>query len=246
VANDSSQRAHWSSRFVFILAAVGSAVGLGNIWKFPYIAGVNGGGAFVLIYLLCIAVVGIPIFIAELYIGQQSQKNAVQAFEELTHKKSPWRFVGLLGVVGAALILSFYSVVGGWVLDFGFRALMNEFANLDQNQIKSIMTDLFQDPYEQIFWHFIFMGITVAIVMGGIKKGIERWNKILMPTLFFLLIFLLIKAVMMSGFNESLNFLFSFNASKLTASGILEALGHAFFYAEFGDGHYAHVRQLSE
>ena len=149
-------RFHWSNRLTFIMAAAGSAVGLGNIWKFPYITGENGGGAFVLVYLLCIAVVGLPVFIAELYIGQQSQRNAIQAFDVLHKKGTIWRVAGFLGVISAFMILSFYSVVGGWVLDFTTKSVLNEFIGKSDGQIRGLLTSLFKNPYQQLFWHFAF------------------------------------------------------------------------------------------
>ena len=168
-------RAQWSGQVAFILAAVGSAVGLGNIWKFPYIAGENGGGAFVLVYLVCIAAVGIPIFIAELYIGQQAQCNAVASFE-VTHKKGTlWRAPGWMGVVAAFLILSFYSVVGGWVLDFFFKAVSNQFVGQTDSVIQSYMGDIIGSPGMSIFWHSVFMALVMGIVVMGIKD--ERVGK---------------------------------------------------------------------
>jgi len=229
-------RAQWGSRMAFILAAAGSAVGLGNIWKFPYIAGENGGGAFVLIYLACIAFVGVPIFIAELYIGQNAQKNTVEAFETLHKKGTIWRFPGWLGIASAFLIFSFYSVVGGWVMDFEFRSIMQEFSGKTDQEIQGMLGGLFGNPLRQTLWHLIFMATTVAIVLGGIKKGLERWNKILMPGLFILLILLLGYSVTLKGFFPALEFLFKPDASKLTANGILIAIGHSFFTLSLGMG----------
>lgn len=220
-----TQRAHWSGRLGFILAASGSAIGLGNIWKFPYMAGVNGGGAFVLVYLLCIACVGLPILIAEIYIGRESQKNAVKAFEDLDREKSPWRFAGFLGLISAFLILSFYSVVGGWVLDFEFKSILNQFADQSDETIKGFLDSLFVSPVRLIFWHTIFMAATIGIVGGGISKGIERWSKILMPVLFGLLLILLVRVMFLDGFGEAMTFLFAPDFSKLTWTGVLEAVG---------------------
>jgi len=231
-----SNRVHWSGRLAFVLAAAGSAVGLGNMWKFPYITGTNGGGAFVLIYLLCIAAVGIPIFIAELYIGQQGQKNAVGSFQEVHKKSTPWRSIGWLGLISAFLILSFYSVVGGWVLDFEFRALTGQFLHQSDDQIEATLGALFSDPIRQLFWHMIFMGLVVGIVIGGVKRGLERWNNILMPGLIFMLLALLAYSFTLDGFGKSVRFLFSFDASQLSAAGVLEAVGHAFFTLSLGMG----------
>lgn len=229
-------RAHWSGRLAFILAAAGSAVGLGNMWKFPYIAGTNGGGAFVLLYLLCIAIVGIPIFIAELYIGQAGQKNAVESFEVVHKKKSRWRFIGFLGILSAFLILSFYSVVGGWVLDFLYRSASGDFLVLSDDEISSVLGSLFSNPERQLFWHFVFMGMTIGIVIGGVKNGLERWNNILMPGLIAILLGLVVYSFTLDGFPQSVSFLFSFDTSELSAEGLLEAVGHAFFTLSLGMG----------
>ncbi len=227
--NNQSNRAQWSNAFVFILAAAGSAVGLGNIWKFPYIAGVNGGGAFVLVYLICLAVIALPLFMAELYIGQASQSNAVTAFDVMHKKGSPWKGVGGLAVLTAFLIMAFYSVVGGWVLDFAYRSVINEFATQKGGEISGLLGALFENPYRQVFWHFVFIALTTGVIFSGIRKGLERWNKILMPALILLLLGLLVRALFLSGCGEALDFLFKPDFDKLTAKGVLEAVGHSFF-----------------
>ncbi len=229
-------RSHWSSSFSFFLVAVGSAVGLGNIWKFPYIAGENGGGAFVLIYLLFIALIGLPIFIAELYLGRQAQSNIVHAFNVIEKKKSNWRVIGHMGIISAFVILSFYSVVGGWIIDYFLKALTFSFEAQSTENINSMLNNLFASPVKQISYHFIFMLLTFLIVLGGISKGIERWSKILMPAFFVLLLGLFFYSATTEGFSKSLSFLFSPNFTKLTASGILEAVGHSFFTLSLGMG----------
>ena len=138
-------RVHWSSRIAFVLAAAGSAIGLGNIWKFPYMAGEQGGGAFVLIYLICILIIGVPILIAEMYIGQAGQANAVTSFEKLDKKNSPWNITGYMGLVSAILILSFYSVVGGWILNFEFMSIFNNLTGMTTEQIEGVLPDLFNN-----------------------------------------------------------------------------------------------------
>lgn len=229
-----SNRTHWSGRLAFFLAAVGSAVGLGNIWKFPYITGENGGGAFVIVYLACIAAIGIPIFIAELYIGQKSQKNAVTAFTTLHRPGTPWQAAGWLGIVSAFLILSFYSVVGGWVLDWEFKSILNHFSGKSGDQVDAMLNELFASPIRLLFWHFIFMAMTVGIVIGGIKEGIERWVKILMPALFGILVFLFLWCTQLEGFGKAVEFLFAPDFSKLSGKAIVIALGHAFFTLSLG------------
>ncbi|MBN20145.1 MAG: sodium-dependent transporter [Bdellovibrionaceae bacterium] len=230
------KRAQWGSRLAFILVAAGSAIGLGNIWKFPYVTGQNGGGAFVLVYLACVAVVGLPIMIAELYIGQQSQKNTIDAFEALDKKGTPWRVVGFIGLISAFLIFSFYSVVGGWVFDFVFKAATNQFSSNSETEIKGMLGALFSAPGTQIFWHGMFTLVTGTVVIGGIQNGIEKANKILMPALLGILGFMLIHSMFSSGFGQAMSFLFSPDFSKLSGEAILEAAGQAFFSLSLGMG----------
>ena len=222
-------RARWGTNLGFMLAAVGSAIGLGNVWKFPYMAGVNGGGAFVLVYLFCIAIVGIPILIAEIYIGQKSQANAIHAYEYLDKKNSPWQFAGWLSVIASFLFLSFYSVVGGWVLDFEFNSLINTFSDMSSEEIEGALGGLFGSASRLIFWHAVFMALVIGIVYMGVESGLERWNKILMPALFGLLALLFIKAMTLEGFGPALSFLFIPDFSALTGLAILDAIGHSFF-----------------
>ena len=229
-------RSQWGSRLALILAAVGSAIGLGNLWKFPYIAGVNGGGAFVLIYIICITLVGIPIFISELYIGQQAQSNTVQSFEVLDRKGSWWRLPGWMGLISAFLILSFYSVVSGWILDFQYRSITGEFLQQSNEDIQGALSSLLSDPLRQSLWCLTFIFLSVAIVWKGVEKGLERWNKILMPILFFILMTLLVYSFTLEGFKEAFQFLFSWDTSQLTAKGLLEAVGHSFFTLSLGMG----------
>tara|TARA_Y100001935_G_scaffold145154_1_gene119923 strand:- start:293 stop:1636 length:1344 start_codon:yes stop_codon:yes gene_type:complete len=229
-------RAHWGSRMAFVLAAAGSAIGLGNIWKFPYVAGVNGGGLFVLIYIFCILLVGIPVFIAELYIGQQGQKNVVESFEVLDKKRTVWSFPGYLGLVSAFFILSFYSVVGGWVLDFEYRSLMFQFSGMNHKDVGEILNSLFSNPLRQTFWHFCFVLLSGSVVWAGVSKGLERFNKVLMPSLLVILLGLLGYSFTLPGFSKALDFLFFPHATDISASSILEAVGHSFFTLSLGMG----------
>ncbi len=229
-------RQHWGSRLSFVLAAAGSAIGLGNIWKFPYIAGENGGGAFVLIYLCCIAAIGIPVLIAELYIGQKSQKNPVDAFAHLNGNSDKFAIIGWAGVFSSFLILSFYSVVGGWVLEFLYQSITGNLTSLDDKQITSVFPAILAKPSLLIVWHTVFMALTFGIVLGGVKEGIEKWSRILMPTLLVILIGLFIQSMTLPGFTDALSFLFSPSTAKLTKAGILEAIGHAFFTLSLGMG----------
>lgn len=234
---NTKSRGQWSGRIGFVLAAAGSAIGLGNIWSFPYITGTNGGGAFVLVYLLCILLVGFPIMIAEIMIGRKTQKSPVGAFADLTSPKSPWCLVGFLGVLAGFLILSFYSVVAGWTFNYIFLSITNYFGGKNPEQIKGVFKTLQESSIRQILWHLLFMGTTLAIVFGGIKKGIEKWSKILMPMLFAMLIALIIYSIIFlnKGFIATVNFTFV-PKSKLLPSSVLTALGQAFFSLSLGMG----------
>jgi neurotransmitter:Na+ symporter, NSS family len=228
-------RQHWGSRLGFILAATGSAIGLGNIWKFPYITGDYGGGAFVLVYLVCVVVVGLPLMLAEFMIGRRGQKNPVGAFQKLHRRGSPWQGAGWMGVASGFLILSFYSVVAGWAMAYIFKAIAGFSGSPEQ--IQEQFTQLVLSPGDSILWHTIFMVLTISIVIGGIQHGIERWSKILMPLLFCILLGLMFYGLFNTrGGMEALRFLFRPDFHKLTAEGVLSALGHAFFTLSLGMG----------
>lgn len=231
------QRGQWSSRMGFIFAAAGSAVGLGNIWKFPYITGENGGGVFVLIYLVCIIAVGIPIMVAELLLGQGSKQSPVGAFEHFHKKGSSWGLVGWLGVASGFVILSYYSVVAGWAMHY-VKLSLQGFTNLDTETIGNTFSGLYGSATQNMFWHTVFMSVTIMVVIGGVKKGIEKTCNILMPLLFLLLLFLVGRAVFLpnDGFMKAVDFIFMPHFEKLTPHGILEALGHAFFTLSLGMG----------
>ncbi len=229
------ERQGWGSRTGFILAAAGSAVGLGNIWKFPYITGEFGGGAFVLVYLVCVILVGLPLMVAEFMIGRRAQQNPVGAFQRLHHKGSLWQFAGWLGVASGFVILSFYSVVAGWALAYVFKSIVGFSGTAEQ--IQTQFTNLVLSPRDSVLWHTIFMILTVAIVLGGIRRGIERWSKILMPTLLALLLGLMLYGLFYThGGMAAVKFLFRPNFSKLSADAVLSALGHAFFTLSLGMG----------
>lgn len=229
-------REHWGSRIGFILAAAGSAIGLGNIWKFPYIAGENGGAAFIFVYLICIAIIGLPVLIAEVLIGRTTERNPVGAFKKLSKSKI-WTSVGAMGVVAGFLILSFYAVVAGWSAGYIVEAIRGAFYDFPTPQASQ---DHFVSLVSNVYWilgfHFLFMIVTALIVYAGIKNGIERGSKILMPLLFILLIILTIKGLTLNGADEGMSFLFDPDWSKLNGYSILVALGHAFFTLSLGMG----------
>ena len=231
-----AERGHWGSKLGFVLAAAGSAIGLGNIWKFPYITGVNGGGAFVLIYLLCIALVGLPVMTAEILLGRSTQKSPVGAFRSLSNGRGGWVAFGWLGVVGAFVILSYYSIVAGWALHYSYLSITGQIVGLGPEGVGPAFDALFASNELNLFWHVIFMTVTVGVVVGGVSKGLERWSRILMPALFVLMIILLVNSFTLDGFGRALDFVFGFHTEQLTASGVLEALGHAFFTLSLGMG----------
>jgi NSS family neurotransmitter:Na+ symporter len=229
----------WSSRSAFILAATGSAVGLGNIWKFPYITGENGGGAFVIVYLLCVALVGIPIMIAETMLGRRGRENPVNTMQVLSEEAfadARWRYLGWLGMAAGLLILSYYSVIAGWACAYVVKAFSGSFAGGDVLTIKRLFADFIASPKQLIFWHTLFMAATMLIVERGVGKGLEKSVRFMIPGLFVLLTLLLMYAMTTSGYFQGLHFIFNVDFSKLTGSSVLVALGQAFFSLGLGMG----------
>ena len=232
VLNRSQIRDHWATKFGFVLAAAGSAIGLGNIWRFPYKAGQYGGGAFVLAYIISVIIIGIPIMIAEFIIGRSAQRNPVGAFKKL-RKSRFWPLVGWLGVLSGFTILSYYSVVGGWILKYIWESIFYFF---QQGTSGVVFNGFLSNPLEQVLWHALFMLITILIVLGGVTSGIEKWSKVLMPSLLIILFVLMVNSLMYPGAGEGIRFILEPDFSKLTSAGILEALGHAFFSLSLGMG----------
>ncbi len=229
----------WSSRMAFILAASGSAVGLGNIWKFPYITGENGGGAFVLVYLLCIALIGIPIMIAEVMIGRRGGCSPINSMRKLTQRdglSSRWAWIGGMGMLASILILSFYSVIGGWALSYVGNSASGLFVGASTEAIGTMFGNLLADPYTLLLWHSVFMLLVIMIVARGLSSGMEKAINILMPLLFVLLLVMVGYAMSSNSFAEGFVFLFQPDFSKLTTAGVLTALGHAFFTLSLGMG----------
>ena len=230
------RRGEWGSKAGFILAAAGSAVGLGNIWKFPYITGENGGGLFVIIYLACILLVGLPIMLGEIMLGRMTQRSPVGAFRKLDGDKSIWQSVGWVGVLAGFVILSYYSVVAGWALEYTVLAARGEFAGGDPAVIAERFGQVAGDGTGAILWHVAFMALTIAIVISGVQKGVELASRVLMPLLLLMFVALLIYAITLPGFGEGASFVFGFHTDKLTAGSVLEALGHSFFTLSVGMG----------
>ncbi|HWP59585.1 MAG TPA: sodium-dependent transporter [Candidatus Acidoferrales bacterium] len=228
-------RGRWTGAVGFILAAMGSAVGLGNVWRFPYITGQYGGAAFILLYIGCVLAVGVPVMLAEFLIGRKTQRNAVGAFRTL-RPGSPWVVTGWLGVGSGFVILSYYSVVGGWVLHYIYLAVVNSFAGRPAEQTTALFASLSANHWLQIFWLLVFMLLTIVIVARGISSGIEIGNKIMMPLLFILLVGLLIYALQTKGAKPGLEFLLEPQWQKLGPTAVLEALGQALFSLSLGMG----------
>ncbi len=228
-------RAQFSSKFGLIAAAAGSAIGLGNIWKFPYITGVYGGAAFLFVYLAFILAIGLPVMLSELIIGRRSRRNAFGAFKKLA-PHTPWRFIGSFGVAAAFLILSFYGVVAGWSIKYIFFSFGNHFAATTPEAINTVFDSFITSPGEPLIYQIFFMLLTGLIVIVGVQKGIERSSKILMPILLIIILVLDLRAITLPGAGEGLKFLFHPDFSKLTFEGVLAALGHAFFSLSLGMG----------
>jgi len=229
----------WSSRLMFILAATGSAVGLGNIWRFPYITGENGGGAFVLAYLICLAIVGIPIMMAEVLIGRRGRQSPVFSLQALAVEaggNKAWRWVGWAGMLAGLIILSYYSVIAGWTLAYVVRIASGSLVRVTAEGASSIFAQLVIDPERLLAWHTIFMVMTIKVVSRGVKRGLEQAVKILMPLLFAMLLVLVIYAWRQGDFVQAYLFMFDSDFSKLTPSALLVALGHAFFTLSVGLG----------
>ncbi|MBB4826219.1 NSS family neurotransmitter:Na+ symporter [Sporosarcina luteola] len=224
------QREQWTSKLGFVLAAAGSAIGLGAIWKFPYMTGSNGGSVFLLLFIVCTVAIGLPILLAEFIIGRRGQHDAVTSLKKLAPGRN-WYWIGWLGVGTSFILLSFYSVVGGWILSYLFRAL---FFQLSSSDYGKLFTDIIANPVEVLAGQAVFMLLTVWIVQGGIKGGIERASRWMMPLLFLFFIVLAIRSLTLEGAVEGLRFLFIPDWSYLTGKTFLLALGQAFFSLSVG------------
>ena len=236
ISNHKNSRGLWNTRLGFVLAASGSAVGLGNIWKFPYIVGQNGGGAFVLIYILCTLAVGLPIMLAEFTIGRKTSLNPVGAFQSLK-PKTHWVKIGYMGVLAGFFILSFYAVVGGWTLAYVVKAFSHTISNFSSSkEAGQFFGSFIANTWEVLFYHALFMGICVGIVLRGIQGGIEKACKVLMPTLVIILIILMFRALTLPGAMEGVEFYLKPDFSKIGPQTVLIALGQAFFSLSLGMG----------
>ncbi len=232
--SEDSQREQWGSKIGFLLASAGSAIGLGNIWRFPYIAGKNGGGAFLAIYIAIVFVVGASVMLGEFAIGRASQSNAIGAFRKL--KGGLWPIVGWMGLAASFLILSYYSVIGGWTMAYIVHSFGSLASISDAAGAKDFFTSFISNPQTEIFYHGLFMIMVVSIVYKGINQGIEKASKVLMPALFVILLILVARAVTLPGAGEGIAFYLKPDFSKVSGSTVIDALGQAFYSLSLGMG----------
>lgn len=229
----------WASRWTFVLAATGSAVGLGNIWKFPYITGENGGGAFVLVYLICIAIIGIPIMVAEVLLGRRGRQSPINSMRIAVKEaglSQGWTGIGWMGVLAGLFILSFYSVVAGWALHYIFQTASGTFSGADGELAGNVFGGLLSNNTALMGWHTVFILMTVGVVMAGVTRGLAMVARVLMPILFIMLIMLLGYGMAKGDFLAAADFMFSFKLSALSWESVLIAMGHAFFTLSLGMG----------
>ena len=239
MATDASRHGMWSSRLVFVLAAAGSAVGLGNIWKFPYITGENGGGAFVVVYLACIALIGVPIMMAEVLLGRAGRLSPINTMRKLARESGGagfWPVIGWMGVLAGFLILSYYAVIAGWAVSYVGRLATGTFDGADGAASQAAFDAFLSDPWAVLLWQTVFMAVTVFIVARGVARGLETAVRWLMPLLLVLLLLLVGYGAAVGDFARGAGFLFGFDASKLSVDGLLTAMGHAFFTLSLGMG----------
>jgi neurotransmitter:Na+ symporter, NSS family len=234
-SNDLNNRDSFGSKFGIIAAAAGSAIGLGNIWKFPYMAGQNGGAAFLFIYLFFTLAIGLPVMISEFGIGRRGKKNVFGSFKSLS-PGTPWYLVGIMGVAAAFMILAFYSAVAGWTLEYIYKSLTDSFSGKSPGELESMFGAFTKDTWRPVFWQMIFMFLTAWIIIAGVKGGIEKYTKILMPLLLVIIVILCVRSLTLPNSMEGLKFIFKPDFSKLTAKAVLDALGQAFFSLSLGMG----------
>ncbi len=237
--NQTPHRSAWTNRWTFVLATAGSAIGLGNIWKFPYMTGVNGGSAFVLVFLACITLVGLPLMMCEIMLGRRAQRNPVDGMRQLAKEAGAsalWKWVGIMGLFAGILILAFYSVIAGWVLDYVVRSASGSFKGIDGAMAQNQFNNFLASPLELVLWHTLFIAMTMGVVARGVNAGLEKANNILMPALFAILLVLLGYSMAVGDFASAVRFMFTPDFSKVTPAAVLSALGHAFFSLSLGMG----------
>ncbi|GFZ84765.1 putative sodium-dependent transporter YocR [Compostibacillus humi] len=227
------QQEQFSSRLGFILSAAGAAIGLGAIWKFPYIAGENGGGAFLLLFLIFTMILGLPLLLAEFSIGRTAQQNAVRSFQIIA-PGTKWYLIGILGMISVFVLLSFYSVVGGWIITYFWKMITGQLNGLTEPEYAEIFASTIANPAISLGAQLFFMIITIIVITRGVQNGIEQANKIMMPALAILFIILVIRSVTLDGASAGFSFLFYPDFSKVTAHTVLDAMGQSFFTLSLG------------
>lgn len=232
---ESTDRAQFSSSIAIFFATLSSAVGLGNIWRFPYMLGENGGGSFLFLYLICILFVGMPLLIFEFYMGRRARKNVVGAFGKLSGSKK-WEKVGIVSCIGSFCQLFFYTTVSGWIYSYVFKGLRGDFANVTSHSAKLQFLTAIRTPAWAIFWQILVVLIVTGILVMGVKNGIEKITKTMMPVLFGLIVFCVIKALMLPNAFEGVKTLFCVDWSKITMTAVIAALGLSFFKLALGSG----------
>lgn len=230
-----SERALFATKIGVIASTVGSAIGLGNIWRFPYITGQDGGAIFLLTYIVCILLIGIPLMIAEFMIGRKAKSNVSRAFTKLKPGTN-WNMVGYIGIAACIIILGFYMVISGWVTEYLIKSFSNDFIGKSSAELTASFEKFVTDPYRPLLGIFIFLFLNYIIIIQGVTKGIERASNILMPLLFVILIVFCIKAMFMPGTKEGLSYFFRPDISKLNTKVVFDALGQAFFSLSIGMG----------
>ncbi|MDD6184387.1 MAG: sodium-dependent transporter [Bacteroidales bacterium] len=225
----------FTSNIGAILAAAGGAVGLGNIWRYPYMLGQNGGGAFLIVNMFFVLMIGIPLMMTEFVIGRRTQSNVVGAYKKLERKKG-WATIGYFSILGAVLIYAFYSVVAGWTLNYIVMACTNQLSGLTPNEVADAFASFTSHSFWPVLFQLAFLALTALVISFGVQKGIEKISKILMPVLFFLLLLMVFRSLTLPGAKEGLQFLFKPDFSKLTGAGVLGALGQSFFSLSLGMG----------
>lgn len=228
-----NQVEQWSSKLAFILAAAGSAIGLGAIWKFPYVAGTSGGGIFLLIFVLFTLLIGLPLLLAEFIIGRNTQKDAIESYRQLA-PNTFWPWVGKIGIITCFILLSFYSVVGGWIIIYLFKALTGSLSGLTEEEYGALFGETISNPYLSVFAQFIFLLIVMFVVGRGIKSGIERASKWMMPLLFIIFIVLIVRSLTLQGAMEGIVFFLKPDFSQITSETVLFAMGQSFFALSVG------------
>ncbi|MBR4313227.1 MAG: sodium-dependent transporter [Bacteroidaceae bacterium] len=232
---NNNTRENFGSKLGAVLAAAGSAVGLGNIWRFPIETGQNGGAAFIIIYVACVFLLGIPIMMSEFFIGRHTQTNTAGAYRKLA-PGTPWKWVGRLGVLSGFIILSYYSVVAGWTAEYTRLAIGNCFDGKSAADFPTIFSAFVSNPWKSVLWMVAFMLITHVIVVRGVKSGIEKFSKVMMPALFVILVVLAVCSIMLPGASRGIEFLLKPDFSKISGAVVLNAMGQAFFSLSLGLG----------